>query len=94
MGIVPAFRDSGLGSRLLSATLTRARQVGLGRITLYVHADNSRAIALYEKFGFVREGVLRDNTLIDGEYGDSLIMAIVDRANLTKPAEPFTANSK
>jgi RimJ/RimL family protein N-acetyltransferase len=46
-----------------------------------VHADNARAIALYEKVGFVREGVARDAVFIDGEYRDAINMAIVDRAN-------------
>jgi ribosomal protein S18 acetylase RimI-like enzyme len=53
MGIIPAFRDRGLGARLLAATLERARRAGFVRIALYVHADNSRAIALYEKVGFI-----------------------------------------
>ena len=81
MGIIPAFRDRGLGFRLVSTALERARQAGFVRIILSVHADNPRAIALYEKVGFAKEGVLRDASLIDGKYRDSLVMAIVDRAN-------------
>jgi ribosomal protein S18 acetylase RimI-like enzyme len=87
IGIIPAFRDRGVGSRLIAATLERARRAGFVRIALYVHADNFRAIALYEKVGFVREGVLKDAALIDGKYRDSLVMAIVDRANAVTPTE-------
>ena len=85
MGIIPEFRDRGLGFRLVSATLERARHAGFVRIILSVHADNPRAIALYEKVGFATEGVLRDASFIDGKYRDSLIMAIVDRANAPNP---------
>ena len=45
------------------------------RIELGVYADNSRAIALYERFGFVHEGRHRGHALRDGEYVDTLTMA-------------------
>jgi RimJ/RimL family protein N-acetyltransferase len=81
MGVVPACRGRGLGLRLIEATLERARGAGFVRIELNVHADNARAIALYEKVGFVREGVARDAVFIDGEYCDAIAMAMVDRRN-------------
>jgi RimJ/RimL family protein N-acetyltransferase len=81
MGIVPAYRGRGIGLRLIRATLARARVAGFVRVELDVHADNARAIALYEKVGFVREGVARDAVFADGEYRDAINMAIVDRAN-------------
>ncbi|WP_312360549.1 GNAT family protein [Agrobacterium sp.] len=77
MGILPAYRDKGLGGRLMRPTLDAARQCGLHRVELSVHADNARAIALYEKIGFVHEGRGRDAVLIDGRYIDSLNMAII-----------------
>jgi RimJ/RimL family protein N-acetyltransferase len=81
MGIVPAYRGRGVGLRLIQATLARARLDRFVRVELDVHADNARAIALYEKVGFVREGVARDAVLVDGEYRDAIYMALVDRAN-------------
>ena len=81
MGIVPAYRGRGIGLRLIQATLAQARVARFVRVELDVHADNARAIALYEKVGFVREGVARDAVFIDGEYRDAINMAIVDRAN-------------
>jgi RimJ/RimL family protein N-acetyltransferase len=79
MGLLPEWRGRGLGQRLLEATLARARRSGFKRIELDVYADNLRAIALYEKAGFVREGLLRDATLIDGVFRDAILMAIVER---------------
>lgn len=81
IGILPTFRDRGLGFRLISSVLAEARRAGFVRVALGVHADNARAIALYEKVGFVREGVLRDAVLIDGKYLDAILMALVDQGN-------------
>ena len=76
MGIIPGYRGQGLGTRLIAATLDAARMAGLRRIELDVHADNPDAIALYEKVGFVREGVARDAVQIDGRFINSIGMAI------------------
>jgi len=40
-----------------------------------VIADNARAVSLYEKHGFEREGILRHEIWRDGGYADSLAMA-------------------
>lgn len=79
MGLLPEWRGRGLGRRLIEATLAKARRSGFKRIELDVHADNRRAIALYEKAGFVREGIVRDATVIDGVFRDAILMAIVER---------------
>ena len=54
MGIIPAYRGQGLGLRLLKTTLEKAGEAGFVRIELAVYGDNTRAIALYDKAGFVR----------------------------------------
>ena len=45
------------------------------RLDLTVYTDNDRAIALYERFGFAREGTLRADSYRDGRYVDVLLMA-------------------
>jgi RimJ/RimL family protein N-acetyltransferase len=87
MGLLPAFRGCGHGAALIGATLDEARRLGLVRIELTVHADNARAIALYERFGFVNEGAMRDAVLIDGQYKDMILMATIDRAALPPEAQ-------
>lgn len=82
MGIVPAYRGQGLGLKLINAALAQARKAGFVRIELSVHSDNARAISLYERVGFVREGVQRDAVYVDGEYRDAIMMAIVERENV------------
>jgi RimJ/RimL family protein N-acetyltransferase len=79
MGLLPAFRGQGLGRKLIETTLADARRIGLKRIELTVHADNTRATALYERVGFKHEGLKRDAALIDGVVKDVLLMAMVFR---------------
>jgi RimJ/RimL family protein N-acetyltransferase len=81
MGIIPAYRGRGLGLRLIQTTIEHARMAGFVRIEFDVRADNARAITLYEKVGFVREGTVRDAMFVDGEYLDAITMAMVDRRN-------------
>ena len=51
--------------------------VNLHRITLYVNADNARAIAAYEKAGFVHEGRLREAAFAHGSRVDLLAMGLL-----------------
>lgn len=50
----------------------------LHRVFLRAFASNARAIRSYEKAGFVREGLLRDDVCIEGEYRDIVWMAAVN----------------
>lgn len=56
--------------------------VGLHRVGLEVFDFNARARRVYEKCGFVREGVLRDALLWEGRRHDALVMSVLatDRA--------------
>jgi ribosomal protein S18 acetylase RimI-like enzyme len=77
MGLLPRFRGQGLGTRLITRTLHAARAFGLSRVELSVREDNTNAIALYEKIGFVTEGLQRNGVLVDGEYENIIEMAIL-----------------
>lgn len=77
MGLLAPHRGQGLGSRLLAATLEGAAARGLTRVELAVLADNTAAIALYDRFGFAVEGVCRGYLRLDGVTRDALLMARV-----------------
>lgn len=77
MGIVPGYRDRGIGRQLITAALEAARSAGLHRVELDAHGDNLRAIALYEKVGFVHEGVARQAVKLDGRLIDSVRMGLI-----------------
>lgn len=76
MAVHDAWTGRGVGSALMAAVVDLAdRWWNVRRLELNVYADNARAIALYERFGFQREGLLRDYAWRDGAYVDSLAMA-------------------
>ena len=77
IGILPDYRGQKIGARLLAATCADAFQRGATRIELEVFATNARAIALYRKFGFVEEGRKRQARCLDGNYDDSIPMALL-----------------
>ena len=77
MGLLPDYRGAGLGTRLMAAALQAGRERGFERIELAVFGDNARARRLYEKAGFVVEGLRPGRAKIDGRYRDEVDMALV-----------------
>ena len=57
VAVEPEFRRRGIGRLMLDKVLEEARQLGIRDITLEVRESNAGAIKLYEKAGFVGEGV-------------------------------------
>lgn len=77
MGVLHPYRGRGLGRALLRAVLDAARLRGLSRIEPEVYTSNRSAIALYERFGFTREGIKRSARILDGDVEDILCMALL-----------------
>ena len=76
MGVAQAWQGQGLGSRLLATALDLVDNwMNVSRVELTVYADNEAAIALYRKFGFETEGLLRQYAMRDGRHVDALAMA-------------------
>jgi putative acetyltransferase len=76
MAVHDAYAGRGAGSALMAAVVDLADNwLQLKRLELGVYVDNARAIALYERFGFQREGVYRAYAWRNGAYVDSLAMA-------------------
>ena len=76
INVAAGWQGRGVGKLLMHALCDCADNwLGLLRIELDVFADNRRAQALYERFGFVREGVRRCEALRDGVYVDGWLMA-------------------
>ena len=69
-------QGQGVGTALMRGLTDYADQWGhILRIELTVFADNARAIALYERFGFEHEGRHKGYALRHGQYSDVLSMA-------------------
>jgi RimJ/RimL family protein N-acetyltransferase len=81
LGIGLADRDywgRGYGSDALQVVLRYGfQELNLHRIALNVWSLNPRAIRAYEKAGFHREAILRQDTLRDGVRSDSILMSIL-----------------
>src|SRR5262245_43411915 len=61
-----AFRGRGLGTETLRLFLPPLfDEDGAIRVQGHTHLDNNPMIALFDRFGFVREGVLRDYWQLD-----------------------------
>jgi RimJ/RimL family protein N-acetyltransferase len=73
--IADRWRDVGIGSALMSAAQDWVRERGLRKLALGVFPDNERAIAVYEKRGFVREGVRRMQYRSGDRFRDEVLMA-------------------
>ncbi len=76
MGVIKEFRRQGAGTRLLRATVARAREISLQRVELEVFASNAGAIHLYAREGFLVEGIKKHARRIDGYADDIIIMAL------------------
>ena len=80
MHIGMAVRDDwqrrGVGGALMSVLVDRADNwMNVLRLELTVYVDNAGAIALYRRFGFETEGLLRAYAMRDGEFVDAYAMA-------------------
>jgi RimJ/RimL family protein N-acetyltransferase len=51
--------------------------LNLNRVWLQVYEYNERGLRAYEKVGFRREGVLRQDTFRDGRYWDTVVMGLL-----------------
>ncbi|WP_299664867.1 GNAT family N-acetyltransferase [uncultured Ruegeria sp.] len=68
----------GVGSALVETVVRQCRvHWGLRRLELLVWEDNTQAIWLYDKFGFQKEGRLRDYVRSGGEFRDALAMSLL-----------------
>lgn len=78
MGVHDDFTGKGIGSALMQALVDTADNwLDIKRLELTVYTDNPAALALYRKFGFEQEGLLKAFGFRAGEYVDAYTMARV-----------------
>jgi len=69
-----AWRGKGVGRRLLEHLIEQARALGYHKLMLSAFPFNATGVALYERLGFTRVGVLHEMGQLDGRWVDTLIM--------------------
>ncbi|KAB2972837.1 GNAT family N-acetyltransferase [Streptomyces sp. SS1-1] len=78
--IGPRGRGRGLGTEATRLIVGHGfEQLGLHRIQLEAYGHNARALRVYEKAGFVREGVRREADFRDGRWLDWVLMAVLEQ---------------
>ena len=75
VGVAKDYWHQGIGFDLVSAAIEQSKILGYSRLELTVRSDNFRAIALYQKLGFKKEGLRKNSIQINGNYFDEFYMA-------------------
>ncbi|NJO25315.1 MAG: GNAT family N-acetyltransferase [Bacteroidia bacterium] len=77
LAIHPSYAGKGHGSRMMDAIIEFGRQQGFLRIELSTAVTNEKALHLYEKAGFEKEGILKKYTHLKKEnvFLDEVMMA-------------------
>jgi RimJ/RimL family protein N-acetyltransferase len=73
--VAQSHRRQGIGRSLLEAAVQWARTAGVTKLELHVFPWNTGAIALYEQFGFVQEGLRKAHYRRGDDYVDAVLMA-------------------
>ncbi len=83
----PQFLGRGLGTEAIRLVLRHAfGTLGMHRVELKVLDVNARAIAAYRACGFVDEGRERESCWVDGRWHDDIVMGVLDREFVDRPA--------
>lgn len=86
----PMHRGHGYGREAFDLIIQHAfEDLQLNKIHLNVFADNAAGRERYQRWGFVQEGILREEYLLEGTYHDLVRMALLRREWLAR--HPVTA---
>lgn len=78
MLVAANWRGRGVGTGLLGAGIDWARTAGAHKVALQLWPHNAAALALYRRFGFVEEGLLRRHyRRRNGECWDAVVMGLL-----------------
>ena len=75
--VAASHRRQGLGRALLQQAVAWGADSGIHRLELHVFPWNEPALALYESFGFEREGLRRQQYRRGAVYVDAVLMALL-----------------
>ena len=93
VSVLAPYRGRGIGKALIEALVEWAgRHPEVRRLELEVLGNNPRAQALYERMGFVVEGIKKQAVRVGNSYVDSTVMArwveMLDTVDLKTPTAP------
>ncbi|CAO3417858.1 N-acetyltransferase family protein [Azospirillum argentinense] len=74
VGVRRDWNGRGVATALFAAAESWARRTGAHRLELTVAESNSRALSLYERLGFLDEGLMRDVLRVNGAWRSERLM--------------------
>jgi RimJ/RimL family protein N-acetyltransferase len=78
--LAPDYWNMGYATEAVTAMIRFAfEQLGLHRVSASTMAENNGAWRVLEKVGMKREGELRETTLLEGGWANSVIYGMLDR---------------
>ncbi|SDQ76741.1 spermidine N1-acetyltransferase [Tsukamurella pulmonis] len=87
--VAPAAQGRGYATVATRRALDYAfRILNLHKVYLYVDIANEKAAHVYEKIGFVQEGLLREQYFSNGAYRDARLMRVFQRDFLASDTPP------
>ena len=75
VGVCDFARKQGIAQKMFAKAHLFAAEREIHRLQISVIATNEPAIRLYEKMGYVREGIYKDAIYMNGSYVDELVLA-------------------
>ncbi|WP_226666788.1 GNAT family N-acetyltransferase [Metabacillus litoralis] len=73
--LIDQVQGQGIGSEIMTYTLAWCRLNSLHKLCLTVFASNGLAQKLYERYGFIIEGIQKEQVKIGNRYDDEIFMA-------------------
>jgi UDP-4-amino-4,6-dideoxy-N-acetyl-beta-L-altrosamine N-acetyltransferase len=90
--VIEEYRHRGYGSELLCLLLRYCfDHLNMNRLYCDTFAKNQDAVAFYEKFGFKREGILRQHVFKDGCYCDLVYYGMLREEYLSPETQAMIA---
>lgn len=78
VSVLKEYWGNGIGELLTNYLISWSKDSGIIRkINLRVRTDNKAGICLYKKLGFLEEGILKRDFLINGKFHDSILMGLL-----------------
>lgn len=78
VSVLKEYWGQGIGEQLIKYLINWSKKSGIiKKINLRVRTDNNRGIKLYMKLGFLKEGIIKRDFLINDKFYDSMHMGLL-----------------